>query len=168
MQNPGENAVLLGRLTPKERDVLDRILDYRTTKDIARDLNVAPNTVDMRLRSAREKLSCDSRKDLARIYGALRQTCGETTCGSSVIAPMDQRRVAPPSEAKAAEFVFRDVSAITMPAPWDTGPSIELPEVLDKRFGKLWRWVAIPAGALAIALIALALLAIANQLGMLV
>lgn len=159
----------LGRLTHKEREVLDLVLGRHTTKEIARELNVAPNTVDMRLRSAREKLGAQDRNEIARIYSGLLETCGKTTCGPTVMAAQARIPLAVPLETPSqSQFVLRDAATFAMPAPWQSPDQTELPEVLDQRFGRLWRVVAIPLGALSIALVALALMAIAQTLAMLI
>ncbi|MET0179445.1 MAG: LuxR C-terminal-related transcriptional regulator, partial [Novosphingobium sp.] len=53
MNNQARQQEPLGQLTAKERAVLDLVLQHKPTKEIARELQLAPNTVDMRLRSAR-------------------------------------------------------------------------------------------------------------------
>ncbi len=159
---------LLDALTPKERAALDLLVQHHTTKDIARQLGVAPNTVDMRLRNAREKLGATDRYDVARLYRDLLQTCGKTTCEFSVMSRSKPAEVAASAELRNARFTLRDASSFPLPAPWENSQPKELPEVLDLRFGKVWRIAAIPLGALSIALLALALIAIAEQLGMLI
>jgi DNA-binding CsgD family transcriptional regulator len=158
---------VLERLTAKEREVLDRVLHHQTTKEIARELDVAPNTVDMRLRSAREKLGARDRNQLARSYAALLSTCGKTTCGPPVMSSTIPGPLPATSETPPSRLVLHDAAAFA-PAPWLTEARAELPEVLDQRFGRWWRVFAIPAGALCIALLALALMAISQTLGMLI
>lgn len=162
------NGDLLVRLTAKERAVLDLVVERHTTKEIARRLDLAPNTIDMRLRSARGKLGACDRNDVARRYAALVETCGKTTCGPMVMSQMSPPPLAAPSEASNSQFRFQDAASFTLAAPWQTVATPKLPEVLDERFGKAWRVAAIPLGALSIALLALALVAIAETLGMLI
>ena len=160
---------MLDRLTPKERAVLDRVVHRRTTKEIARDLQIAPNTVDMRVRSARAKLGAQDRNETARIYLELLADCGKTTCGPAVISDHSAYVLRPPPEpATAGTFVLQDSASFELPAPWDIDVPNGLSEVLDSRFGRVWRVAAIPLMALGIALLALALLAIASTLGALI
>ena len=84
------------------------------------------------------------------------------------MAPPTPDRLARPPEPSQARFTLHDAGAYFKPPPWQTADPVALPEVLDRRFGKVWRVVAIPLGALSIALLALALIAIALNLGMLV
>jgi len=158
----------LNCLTRKEREALDLLVQHHTTKDIARLLRLSPNTVDMRLRNARQKLGAVDRYDVARLYQELLETCGKTTCGISVMSTSRGAPLATLSEPRNARFTLQDPGSFALPAPWENGPSTEFPEVLDRRFGKTWRIAAIPLGALSIALLALALIAIAGQLGMLI
>src|SRR5215207_3105962 len=112
---------LLDRLTPKERAVLDLVLHHRPTKEIARELGLAPNTVDMRLRSAREKLGTTDRNGTARVYLSLLATCGKTTCGPEVLAAVGAPPINEPQEnGERGTFVLEDAGWIDRPAPWDT------------------------------------------------
>ena len=161
---------MLELLTEKERAVLDRVINRHTTKEIARDLSIAPNTVDMRVKSARAKLGARDRNDIARIYQGLLVDCGETTCGAAVMGErLAGRQELAPEPPFGATFLLEDAAAFTPQAPWEFGNAGgSLSEVLDGRFGRIWRVIAIPAAALAIALLALALMAIAQELGALI
>jgi len=158
----------LDRLTGKERDVLNLVLERRTSKEIARQLNIVPNTVDLRLRTAKEKLCARDRNDAARIYGELLGACGKTTCGPTVISQTPTRPVAAPPEHRSARFTLHDAASFELSAPWEASQPTRLSEDWDYRFGRVWRIAAIPLGALGIALLALALIAIATNLGMLI
>lgn len=166
--HPMSAGELLDCLTRKEREALDLLVQHHTTKEIARLLGLSPNTVDMRLRNAREKLGAVDRYDVARLYRELLENCGKTTCEFSVMSPSRIAAVPAPPEPRNAWFTLRDASSFTLPAPWENAQATEFPEVLDRRFGKAWRVAAIPLGALSIALLALALIAIAEQLGTLI
>lgn len=76
---------VLRSITDRQRAVLDLVLEHRTSKEIARELDIAPNTVDQRLNAARDKLKARDRAETARIYAHLLNLCGETTCGSLVV-----------------------------------------------------------------------------------
>lgn len=54
----------LAALTQREREVLDKLLDGRTSKEIARELDVSPRTVDAHRRNLLQKLGAVSIKDL--------------------------------------------------------------------------------------------------------
>ena len=61
-------ADVLCDLTAKQAEVLDLLLQHKTTKQIARDLGIAPNTVDARIAAVREKWGTTDRKATARVY----------------------------------------------------------------------------------------------------
>ena len=58
----------MSKLTAKQREVLDLLLDHKTSKEIAQTLRISPHTVDQRIQYAKRQLGATSRSDLARIY----------------------------------------------------------------------------------------------------
>jgi DNA-binding CsgD family transcriptional regulator len=157
----------LGQLTAKERAVLDLVLQHKPTKEIARELQLAPNTVDMRLRSAREKLGTRDRNATARAYASLLQACGKTTCGSTVVEEPGALPVSDPWERRdEATFVLHDAATwIDRAAPWDTAvqPTRSL-EAFGDDLGA-WARIALVFGLAALlAVTVLATFAIAESL----
>lgn len=75
----------LAKLTDKQVDVLDLLLDHMTTKEIARNLGISPNTVDQRLNSAKKILGTVGRSETAVAYRSLRDLCGKPTYEDSQI-----------------------------------------------------------------------------------
>ena len=150
--------------------MLDLVVAHKTTKEVARDLAIAPNTVDQRLKAARQKVAARDRNDLARKYLALLASCGKTTCGLPVIAePHLASPPAAPESPPQSRFTLHDAGSFPLPAPWETVAEAGLPEMLDRRFGKLWRIMAIPLGALGIALaVGFVLIAISQLLAVLI
>lgn len=67
MSTKGQLAIL----TANERAVLDGLLAHKSSKEIARDLDVSAVAVDERVRSARLKLGAQDRKSAIRAYAAL-------------------------------------------------------------------------------------------------
>lgn len=61
---------LLAKLSAREREVLDALLDGRTSKEIARTLNLSPKTVDAHRASVLRKLMVGSSTELVRMLGA--------------------------------------------------------------------------------------------------
>lgn len=61
------------RLTEKQRDCLDLLLERKTSKQIARQLGIAKPTVDQRITAARTILGAIDRDDTARRYARLKQ-----------------------------------------------------------------------------------------------
>lgn len=62
------SAGLIADLTERQREVLDLLLQHKTSKEIARDLGISPHTVEQRIRFAKEKLGVHRRSDLATAY----------------------------------------------------------------------------------------------------
>ncbi|MDE2596769.1 MAG: helix-turn-helix transcriptional regulator [Sphingomonadales bacterium] len=67
---PGPNPLLA--LTDKQREVLDLLLEHKTSKEISRLLGISPHTVDQRLMQARAKLGVASRGEVANVYRQLK------------------------------------------------------------------------------------------------
>jgi DNA-binding CsgD family transcriptional regulator len=61
------NAERLARLTEGQRICLRMVIMHMSSKDIARELNISPHTVDQRLKTAIQILGVDSRVEAARL-----------------------------------------------------------------------------------------------------
>lgn len=61
-----ENPLL--ELTAKQREVLDLLIQHKTSKEISRLLGISPHTVDQRIMLARGKLGVGSRNEIAQAY----------------------------------------------------------------------------------------------------
>lgn len=72
-EDPAEGEI--SRLTFKQREVLDLLLDHKTSKEIAQILRISPHTVDQRVQFAKRALGVTARSDLARAYRELRKSC---------------------------------------------------------------------------------------------
>jgi DNA-binding CsgD family transcriptional regulator len=68
----------LASLTQKQRDVLDLLVEFKTSKEISRILNISPHTVDQRVEAAKAKLSAASRAELALMYRELLELTGSS------------------------------------------------------------------------------------------
>ncbi len=63
-----EAQALMARLTPREREVLDRIAEGFTTRQIATGLEVSPRTVESHRAAIGAKLGTTSQAELTRIW----------------------------------------------------------------------------------------------------
>jgi DNA-binding CsgD family transcriptional regulator len=63
-----ETGTGLAALTDKQREVLDLLIEYKTSKEIAKRLAISPHTVDQRIEFAKRKLGARSRQELAVQY----------------------------------------------------------------------------------------------------
>lgn len=159
-----EDEMLLAELTAKQRDVLDLLIEHKTSKEIARLLEISPHTVDQRIQFAKDKLGARSRNEAAAVYRRLVETYGQMTYENSCIAipgmALDNRagtQGPPPNcslggriqsgRSDSAEADYRVV-----------------PELFDGRYGTLVRLGAIIAIALFLVFLVLGGLAIFSQL----
>src|SRR5690606_11226820 len=81
-----EIEFMLAGLTPKQREVLDLLIEHKTSKEIGRELGISPHTVDQRIQFAKEKLGASSRSEVAQLYRRLVEICGQLTYEDSGIA----------------------------------------------------------------------------------
>ena len=81
-----EVEFMLAGLTAKQREVLDLLIEHKTSKEIARQLGISPHTVDQRIQFAKEKLGASSRSEVAQLYRRLIEICGQLTYQESRIA----------------------------------------------------------------------------------
>lgn len=61
-----------GQLTDKQKEVLDLLVQHKTSKEIAREIGVSPHTVDQRINFSKKKLQVNSRGELALAYRRLK------------------------------------------------------------------------------------------------
>lgn len=69
ISSPSESP--LDALTAKQREVLDLLIQHKTSKEISRILGISPYTVDQRILLARGKLGVSSRNEVAQAYRLL-------------------------------------------------------------------------------------------------
>lgn len=154
----------IGGLTAKQREVLDLLLEHKTSKEIARSLDISPYTVDQRINFAKDKLGARTRGEAAVVYRQLVEACGQTVYEKSGI----------PESAVLPEIPGGAQVPLPEPAPPEpvredgvSEPEADfrvVPELFDGRFGTLVRLGAIFAIAFFLMLIVLGGLAIYSQL----
>lgn len=160
-----EVEFILAGLTAKQREVLDLLIEHKTSKEIARQLGISPHTVDQRIHFAKEKLGATSRSEVAALYRRLLEICGQLTYEDSHMA----------NPAVAAETVFGTQAGPfqglmprerSHPAP-PSGEVVDyavVPELFEGRYGTLVRLGAIIAIAVFLVFVVLGGLAIFSQL----
>lgn len=62
---------LIDELTQKQREVLDLLIQHKTSKEISRLLGISPHTVDQRITLARAKFKVSTRNEVAQAYSRL-------------------------------------------------------------------------------------------------
>jgi DNA-binding CsgD family transcriptional regulator len=175
-------------LTAKQCEVLDLLIQHKTSKEISRLLGISPHTVDQRIMLARAKLQVASRNEVAQAYRRLRDERG----GISDPDIYDRSVYGSPDVAESPEISHNDhregaaVAPSTdqetgpdVPAPWDPMPRQMagvpsgdaargyyhvLPEAFDGRGGTLLRLGAIAMIAVFFTLVILGGLAMYSEL----
>ena len=158
-----EPQELLDSLTDKQVAVLDLLCEHRSSKQIARALGIAPNTVDQRINSVRAKFGTDDRATTIREYQRLRRLCGKSSYGSMVVDEMPLTSLAGlRDEALSPVFTLHD--AATFDGYW-MGEPVQAPVSEPSLFwGQIARFEIIVKLTLAMAVAIAVMVAIANGL----
>lgn len=152
---------ILRELTPKQHEVMRRVAENRTSKEIAWDLGVSESAVNQRIEAVRSRTGGALRAELARAYrqyleektykpltGNILQVSGPAGDGQS--AERDE-----PGDALA----LADAVVYTVTPPWQGEPAVRIvPEVLDGThagFSRIVAMIGIAAGILLVAMIGL-------------
>ena len=154
-----------GGLTAKQREVLDLLIEHKTSKQIARQLGISPHTVDQRIFFAKEKLGAGSRSEVAVAYRRLLGVSGRVTYQETRIAP-----AARPAQMTAGSLAGQVLGLRSPELARPDGTALAeldyrvVPELFDGRYGTLVRLSAIIASAVCLIIIVLGGLAIFSQL----
>jgi DNA-binding CsgD family transcriptional regulator len=105
---PGETDpnALTAELTDKQRQVLDLLIQHKTSKEISRALGISPHTVDQRIMLSRAKLGVSTRSEVAQAYRRL----------IDAKAPVDPIQPAPPAAPPIWEQPVYGFSHVASPA----------------------------------------------------
>ncbi|WP_295636012.1 helix-turn-helix transcriptional regulator [Novosphingobium sp.] len=167
-------------LTAKQREVLDLLIQHKTSKEISRALGISPYTVDQRINLARAKLGLANRNEVAHVYRQLVSTYQQPVYEPSYIAPspfsVDRQRrddmevetlSKVPQLASAAHAITPAYGRIAATA--GGGPAADyyhvLPEMFDGPYGTVLRLGYMTGIALFLMLVALGGMAMFSQLG---
>jgi DNA-binding CsgD family transcriptional regulator len=160
-----EVEFMLAGLTAKQREVLDLLIEHKTSKEIARDLGISPHTVDQRIQFAKEKLGAASRSEVAQLYRRLLEICGQLTYQESPIATSATfadngpgTQAGPLTTLRRRERTYPD-----RPVRAEADYAV-VPELFEGRYGTLFRLGAIIAMAMFLVFLVLGGLAIFSQL----
>ena len=160
-----EVEFMLAGLTEKQREVLDLLIEHKTSKEIARQLGISPHTVDQRIQFAKEKLGASSRSEVALLYRRLVEICGQLTYEDSRMAAAAAfaengrgTQAGPLTALRRRERTYPG-----QPREAETDYAV-VPELFEGRYGTLIRLGAIIAIAVFLVFIVLGGLAIFSQL----
>jgi DNA-binding CsgD family transcriptional regulator len=77
----------MGRLSAGQMSVLHRVAQHKSSKEIARELDISPHTVDQRVRRIHSILGVSTRSEAARVYMAAHNSLEEVDadlCGGLI------------------------------------------------------------------------------------
>ena len=155
----------LGGLTDKQREVLDLLIEHKTSKEIARELGISPHTVDQRIQFAKEKLGASSRSEVALLYRRLIEICGQLTYeDSGVAASAAIADNGPGTQAGPLSALLRRERAYPAQPRETEADYPVVPELFEGRYGTLIRLGAIVAIAVFLVILVLGGMAIISKL----
>jgi DNA-binding CsgD family transcriptional regulator len=157
----------LGGLTDKQRQVLDLLIQHKTSKEIARRLGISPHTVDQRIQFAKDKLGARSRSEAAVLYRRLLETYGQMTYEDSGIAEAGVAADQPGGPQGPLPVALLRQRFRSRPSDGPEADFQVVPESFDGRHGTLIRLGAIFGIALFLVLVVLGGVAMLNQLSQL-
>lgn len=162
----GPDVKAIMGLTQRQRDVMELVIQHRTSKEIARDLGIAPNTVDQRINAVRDKLGARDRAEAARMYVQLKSICGESTYGSPVVDSSICASLAGRQDIGIDPVFALGDSAVAQGADWAEIGSLVVPRVrlVDTKLWRVAMIVGIAAAAVAIAVLMLSAMNALNTL----
>lgn len=156
-------------LTAKQREVMDLLIEHKTSKEIVRALGISPHTVDQRINFAKSKLGVASRGEAAVKYRRLVELLCEESIyeHSHLTADDDSADSAPANDAEDRLTVKHPERSQS-----DEGDRTEVdyrvvPEMFEGRHGTLFRLGAIAVFTVLLIFVALGGLAMFSQLSQL-
>lgn len=130
----------LADFTAKQREVLDLLIQHKTSKEISRILGISPHTVDQRIMLARTKLNVATRGEVAQVYRLLVDTYERSIYEESYVAPTsDEDHVGPQEYEVDQQDVPNDVESERTYGAMPTVYYAVLPEAFDGPYGTLVR-----------------------------
>ncbi len=165
MSHNDADGPLLDCLTEGQRAALDHLIQFKTSKQIARDLGISPHTVEQRLRYARAKLGVHSRSDLAAKYRDIKEVCEKVACEDFDLSYKPEPTYSPSSSDAEPQLFANRPDRSDQDLGGDDAEEYRLvPEMFEGPYGTGIRVAAIAAVAVLLAVLMLAGLAIFGQL----
>ena len=158
-------------ITSKQREVLDHLVDGRTSKEIAALVGVSESAVTQRIEGMRHRSGWISRAALVRQYKDWLSKCPHSSCKQFTGQIFQVPSVGKLNEVSiqddlAGSVRFADVGiAFQTDPPWQATEPRIVPEVLDGQGATLYRCLAAVGISVGIAVTILVMLAVANTLG---
>lgn len=152
----------VAELTAKQAEALALAASHHTSKEIARKLDISPRTVEQRLDAARKKLGVETRAEAARLYTEHRDPPYTTPCEATHIASPGASTAH--LDPQGDMLSFKDAYAFDETASWSRRDELPRPVWQAKHLGVGARVLSILAIAIALVVIVLAVLGVANAL----
>ena len=153
------------RLTRKQRDVLELLVEYKTSKEISRILSISPHTVDQRIDSVRRMLGGVGRRELIQAFLDDERICQQLTYEESPMVPSHDSVEQLSTEGQQVPQPLLAPLRIEQASKEseDRGYRV-LPELFEGKSGTLFRIAAIAIIAVLVSLMMLAIMSIYLQL----
>lgn len=130
----------LADFTAKQREVLDLLIQHKTSKEISRILGISPHTVDQRIMLARSKLNVATRGEVAQVYRALVDTYERPIYEESYVAEVPDDGHFSPQDHEANQTNVGNGTGSEPPAAIVQVVHYSvLPEAFDGPYGTLVR-----------------------------
>ncbi|MDR6833927.1 MULTISPECIES: helix-turn-helix transcriptional regulator [unclassified Sphingopyxis] len=126
--HPSDEAARWARLTDKQRACLDLLVERQTSKQIARQLNISKQAVDLRLTTARDVLGAANRDETAILYARLRSTYDRIPCDPVILPPRPELVPSDFPDGEPVALALNDHASFT-----------KHPIAIDPPFKGLWR-----------------------------
>lgn len=146
---------ILKKITLKQRDALRLTLTRKSSKEIARELGIAPRSVDQRLDAARIILGASDRGEAARKFYALIRASEGLTSDPFLIGESSSGQSSDRDEQSL--YMIGDALTFQSPAKWENGSEASqdrwwrfVPELPSAASGLRDRIAWIVIGAIAI------------------
>lgn len=151
--------------TAKQHEALRLAARHLTSKEIAKDLGVAPATVDKRIDAVRIKTGSLPRAEVLRLYIEWLEIRGDRTTGDPIpltVPSVNQPSAAPqPTESV---HLFQDSLIFDDRAPWDGKAGGLISGIEPSDLGMFGKVLFMLAGAIAILMAVVLSLAVSNAL----
>lgn len=152
----------LSDLSEKQLEALALAARGYTAKEAARELDLSPRAIEVRIEAARRALGNVSRSDAIKIFHA-HNACGNSTCGPFPVPPPARNPAPVASQFDGEEVVFHS-AALHQAAPWDHLHAALLPGAKPAEVDTRQRLFGVLLGAVVIALLLLLLISVAAGL----
>lgn len=132
------------KLTTKQREALDLLIQHKTSKEISRILGISPHTVDQRIEAAKRKFAVATRGELAQAYRGTLPMGQQMTYGNSYMAADSLHPESSISDEPDRPNALLDPKWSGRPEPDEAQKGYQvIPELFSGPSGTIYRLAAI-------------------------